>query len=102
MAETAPTGMDLTDDQRQIQALAGERPPLAALASTEPGVGSDAAAMTTSAQRTGAGYRLNGQKTWISNGGIAEYYVVFATVVPGTGSRGVTAFVLEKGDPGVS
>ena len=43
---------------------------------------------------------LNGQKTWISNGGIAEYYVVFATVAPGTGSKGVTAFVLEKGDPG--
>jgi acyl-CoA dehydrogenase len=52
--------------------------------------------------RTDAGYVLNGQKTWISNGGIAEYYVIFATVAPGTGSRGVTAFVVEKADTGVS
>ena len=49
--------------------------------------------MTTAAVRTDAGYRLNGQKSWISNGGIADYYVVFATVAPGTGSKGVTAFV---------
>ena len=53
-------------------------------------------------RRTGSGYRLNGQKTWISNGGLAEFYVIFATVAPGTGSRGVTAFVVEKGDAGVS
>ena len=45
---------------------------------------------------------LNGQKTWISNGGIAEFYVIFATVAPGTGSKGVTAFVVEKGDAGVT
>ena len=72
---------------RWLTPLAGERPPLTALASTEPGVGSDAAAMATSAERTAAGYRLNGQKTWISNGGLAEYYVIFATVAPGTGSQ---------------
>ena len=87
---------------RWLTPLAGERPPLTALASTEPGVGSDAAAMATSAERTAAGYRLNGQKTWISNGGLAEYYVIFATVDPDARSRGVTAFVIEKGDPGVS
>jgi acyl-CoA dehydrogenase len=93
-----------TDAQRErwLTPLCGERPPLTALASTEPGVGSDAAAMTTTARRDGDGYLLNGQKTWISNGGIAEYYVVFATVAPGTGSKGVTAFVVERGDPGVS
>jgi acyl-CoA dehydrogenase len=88
--------------QRWLAPLCSERPPLTALASTEPGVGSDTAAMAATAVRTGAGYVLNGQKTWISNGGIAEYYVIFATVAPGTGSKGVTAFVVEKGDLGVS
>src|SRR3954452_13155769 len=71
--------------ERWLRPLCGPKPPLTALASTEPGVGSDAAAMTTSATRTDSGYRLQGQKTWISNGGLAEYYVIFATVAPGTG-----------------
>src|SRR6476659_4344523 len=88
--------------QRWLAPLCGPQPPLTSLASTEPGVGSDTAAMATTAVRTGDEYVLNGQKTWISNGGIAEYYVIFATVAPGTGSRGVTAFVVEKSDPGIS
>jgi alkylation response protein AidB-like acyl-CoA dehydrogenase len=88
--------------ERWLTPLCGERPPLTALASTEPGVGSDTAAMTTSAVRDGDSWVLNGQKTWISNGGVAEFYVVFATVAPGTGSKGVTAFLLEKGDQGLS
>jgi alkylation response protein AidB-like acyl-CoA dehydrogenase len=58
--------------------------------------------MATTAVRSGEEYVLNGQKTWISNGGIAEYYVIFATVAPGTGSKGVTAFVVEKSDPGIT
>ncbi|HEX2044125.1 MAG TPA: acyl-CoA dehydrogenase family protein [Gaiellaceae bacterium] len=93
-----------SDEQKRrwIEPIAGERPPLAALATTEPGAGSDAASLQTRAIRTDGGYRLSGQKTWISNGGVAELYVVFATVAPGTRSRGVTAFVVEKGDPGVS
>ena len=45
---------------------------------------------------------ISGQKAWISNGGEAAFYVVFATVEPGTGSRGVTAFVLERDDAGLS
>jgi acyl-CoA dehydrogenase len=85
---------------RWVEPLAGARPPLGALASTEPGVGSDAAAMTTAAVRVGGGYVLSGQKSWISNAGPAEYYTVFATVDPGTRSKGITAFMLEKGDPG--
>ncbi len=93
-----------SDEQKErwLTPLCGERPPLTALASTEPGVGSDTAAMTTSAVRDGDSWVLNGQKTWISNGGVAEFYVVFATVAPGTGSKGVTAFLLEKGDQGLS
>jgi alkylation response protein AidB-like acyl-CoA dehydrogenase len=88
--------------KRWIEPICGERPPLTALATTEPGSGSDAASMQATATRAGDGYRLRGQKSWISNGGVAEYYVVFATVAPGTRSRGVTAFLVEKGDPGVS
>jgi acyl-CoA dehydrogenase len=93
-----------SDEQKRrwIEPLTGERPPLGALATTEPGAGSDAASMQTTATVSDGSYRLRGQKTWISNGGVADYYVVFATVAPGTRSRGVTAFLVEKGDAGVS
>jgi alkylation response protein AidB-like acyl-CoA dehydrogenase len=88
--------------RRWIEPLAGHRPPLGALATTEPASGSDAASIQTVADRKGEGYVLRGQKTWISNGGLADYYVVFATIAPGTGARGVTAFVVERGDGGVT
>jgi alkylation response protein AidB-like acyl-CoA dehydrogenase len=93
-----------TEEQKRrwIEPLAGERPPLTALAITEPGVGSDAASLQTTATARDGGYVLRGQKSWISNGGVAESYVVFATVAPGTGHRGVTAFLVQKGDEGVS
>jgi alkylation response protein AidB-like acyl-CoA dehydrogenase len=86
--------------RRWIEPLTRDDPPLGALASTEPSVGSDAAAMTTTAERVDGGYILRGQKSWISSAGPAEYYVVFATVAPGTRSKGITAFLLEKGDDG--
>jgi acyl-CoA dehydrogenase len=88
--------------RRWIEPLTGEKPVLTALATTEPGAGSDAASIQTAATRSGEGYVLRGQKSWISNGGVADFYVVFATVAPGTRSKGVTAFVVEKGDRGVS
>ena len=93
-----------SDEQKRrwIEPITGERPPLGALATTEPGSGSDAASIQTVAERGGSGYVLRGQKTWVSNGGVAEFYVVFATVAPGTRSRGVTAFVLERDDPGLT
>ena len=91
-----------TQRRRWIEPLTGERPPLTALATTEPAVGSDAASIQTTARRVDGGYALSGQKSWISNGGIAKFYVVFATVEPGSGHRGVTAFVLERDDPGLS
>ena len=87
---------------RWLAPLAGERPPLTALATTEPESGSDAAAIRTAARRDGEGYVLNGQKSWISNGGVADFYVVFATVTPGAGHRGITAFLVEKDDEGLS
>jgi acyl-CoA dehydrogenase len=91
-----------TEDQqrRWLEPLTGERPPLTALASTEPDAGSDVASIRTTARRTDDGYVLSGQKSWISNGGVADYCVVFATVAPGSGHRGVTAFVLNRGDEG--
>lgn len=93
-----------TEEQKRrwIEPLCAPRPPLTALATTEPDAGSDAAAMQTTATRDGDGYVLRGQKTWISNGGLGEAYVVFATVAPGTRSKGVTAFLLRRDDPGLS
>ena len=93
---------DESQQRRWIEPLTGERPPLTALATTEPEAGSDAASIRTAARRDGDGYVLSGQKSWISNGGVADYCVVFATVEPGSGYRGVTAFVLESGDDGLS
>ena len=93
---------DDSQQRRWIEPLTGERPPLTALATTEPEAGSDAASIRTVARRDGDHYVLSGQKSWISNGGVADYCVVFATVEPGSGYRGVTAFVLESGDEGLS
>jgi acyl-CoA dehydrogenase len=93
---------DEEQQRRWIEPLTGQRPPLTALATTEPEAGSDAASIRTAARRDGGGYVISGQKSWISNGGVAETCVVFATVEPGSGHRGVTAFVLESGDEGLS
>ena len=92
-----------TDEQksRWLPAmLAGDA--LGAFALTEPHAGSDAAALRTRAERSGDGasYRLSGTKIWISNAPEAERYLVFATVDPDAGPRGITAFLVEKGMPG--
>ncbi|MFL5778100.1 MAG: acyl-CoA dehydrogenase family protein [Chloroflexota bacterium] len=83
--------------------LSGEA--LGAFALTEPHAGSDAAALRTRAERVGAAddpssYRLTGTKIWISNAPDASRYVVFATIDPELGSRGITAFLVESGTPG--
>jgi alkylation response protein AidB-like acyl-CoA dehydrogenase len=88
--------------ERFLVPLTSKRPPLTALAVTEPDAGSDAAALTTRATRIDGGYRLTGQKAWISSGGVADLYVVFATIDPSLRARGVTAFVVEKGTAGLS
>jgi acyl-CoA dehydrogenase len=93
---------DEAQQRRWLEPLTGEQPPLTALATTEPESGSDAASIRTTARRMDGGYVVSGQKSWISNGGVADYCVVFATVEPGSGYRGVTAFVLEHGDEGLS
>ncbi|MGY4913202.1 acyl-CoA dehydrogenase family protein [Micromonospora aurantiaca (nom. illeg.)] len=69
---------------------------------SEPEAGSDAASMTTKAVRDGDHWVLNGVKRWITNAGVSEYYTVFAVTDPTTRSRGISAFVVEKSDPGVS
>jgi alkylation response protein AidB-like acyl-CoA dehydrogenase len=73
---------------------------VAAFALSEPDAGSDVAAMTTTARRDGDGYVIDGRKTWISNGGIADHYVVFARY-PEAGERGFAAFVVEADNPGL-
>jgi len=69
---------------------------------SEPGAGSDAAGMTTKAVRDGDHYVLNGAKRWITNAGESEFYTVFASTDPSARTRGISAFVVEKNDPGVS
>ncbi|MCA2215612.1 acyl-CoA dehydrogenase family protein [Jidongwangia harbinensis] len=69
---------------------------------SEPEAGSDAVSMTTRAVRDGDHWVLNGVKRWITNAGVSEYYTVFAVTDPGARSRGISAFVVEKADEGVS
>ncbi|MGW5151968.1 acyl-CoA dehydrogenase family protein [Rhodococcus koreensis] len=73
-----------------------------AIAITEPSAGSDSAAMKSHARPVDGGYRLNGQKAWISNGQVADFIVVFATVDPSLGAKGITAFVVEPDDEGLT
>lgn len=75
---------------------------IAAFALTEPGSGSDVANNTMSATRDGDDYVLNGQKTWISNGGIADVYTVFARTGEAPGARGMSAFVVPANTPGLT
>jgi alkylation response protein AidB-like acyl-CoA dehydrogenase len=69
---------------------------------SEPEAGSDAAAMKTRAVRDGDGWVLTGVKRWITNAGVSEYYTVFAVTDPEKKAAGISAFVVEKGDEGVS
>ncbi|MEU6769970.1 acyl-CoA dehydrogenase family protein [Streptomyces sp. NPDC046759] len=93
-----------TEEQKQqwLTPLTGPGTPMTALATTEPGAGSDAASIVTTAHRTAGGYRLGGQKAWISNAGESEQYVVFAKTDPTRRSRGVSAFLLRRGTDGMT
>ncbi len=75
---------------------------LAAFALSEPDAGSDVGAMALAARDDGDAYVLDGEKTWISNGGIADFYVVFARTGEAPGSRGITAFVVDADTPGLT
>ncbi|MDA3146568.1 acyl-CoA dehydrogenase family protein [Leucobacter sp. UCMA 4100] len=93
-----------TDEQKEewLRPLTGDNPLYTALATTEPGAGSDAASMTMTATRTEGGYLLKGQKVWISNAGIADQYVVFAKTDSSQRSRGVSAFLMHSDAEGFS
>ena len=73
---------------------------IAAFALSEPEAGSDVAAMSLAARDDGDAYVLDGDKTWISNGGIADFYVVFARTGEAPGARGISAFVVDADTPG--
>jgi alkylation response protein AidB-like acyl-CoA dehydrogenase len=75
---------------------------LGAFALSEPEAGSDVASMSTRAVQTDGGWRLRGTKRWITNGGVADCYLLFAVSDPDAGSRGISAFVVEAGDDGLS
>ncbi|HEY8245098.1 MAG TPA: acyl-CoA dehydrogenase family protein [Casimicrobiaceae bacterium] len=75
---------------------------IAAFALSEPGAGSDAAALATTARRNGDGWVLDGEKTWISNGGIADVYCVFARTGEVPGAKGISAFVVPADAEGLS
>ena len=75
---------------------------VAAFALTEPGAGSDAAALALRAERDGEGWRLSGEKKWISNAPQADVYSVFARTTESAGARGVSAFVVEGAADGLS
>lgn len=86
--------------QRYVPKLAsGEY--LGAFCLTEPGAGSDAASLKTKAEWKESHYVLNGSKVFITNGGEADTYIVFARTSPDGGSKGISAFIVEKGTPGL-
>lgn len=75
---------------------------IGAFALSEPDAGSDVAALSCRAEADGDGYVLNGSKTWISNGGLADFYCVFARTQADAGSRGISAFIVDAGTAGLS
>ena len=92
-----------TEEQRQrwlVPQAKGEK--LATFGLTEPGVGTDAGNLATTARRHGDGYVLNGHKLWISLADLADHFLVFASVDRAKKHRGITAFVVERGMPGLT
>lgn len=100
---SGPISLFGTEDQKAayLPAVAkGEK--IAAFALSEPEAGSDVAALATTAERDGDHFVLNGQKTWISNGGIADFYVVFARTGEAPGAKGLSAFIVDAETPGLT
>lgn len=89
-----------TEDQIEQFLIPTISEKLGAFALSEPDAGSDPAAMTTKAAKDGDEWVLNGNKMWITNGGAADYYVVFAITDPEAKHRGISTFILKKDDPG--
>src|ERR671915_1640621 len=93
-------GTEEQKEQYLVPQARGEK--LATFGLTEPGVGSDAANLASTARRDGDRYILNGSKIWISLGDTADHFLVFANVDRAQGRRGITAFIVERSFPGFS
>jgi len=89
-----------TDAQRKQYLTKLTSGTVGAYALSEPGSGSDAFGLATRAERRGDDWVLTGRKLWITNGAEAEIYIVFATIDPSAGYRGITAFIIERGFAG--
>ena len=89
------------DQKRSILPRVAAGAAVAAFALSEPDAGSDVAAISTTAAREGDSWRLDGTKTWISNGGLASYYVVFARSGEAPGAAGLSAFIVDADTPGL-
>jgi acyl-CoA dehydrogenase len=99
---SGPITLAGTDEQRAAYLPAvSEGRKIAAFALSEPEAGSDVAALTTSAAMDGNSWVLNGAKTWISNGGIADFYTAFVRTGEGEGARGLSAFIVDADAPGL-
>ncbi len=90
-----------SDEQKRWLGKTRRGEAISAFALSEPRSGSDVAQLDTRAERDGGGYRLNGEKTWISNGGIADIYTVFARTGEGPGAKGLSAFLVPADTPGL-
>jgi len=90
-------GTDAQKKQFYTPLLTGQ---IGAFALTEPSAGSDVGGGKTTAVKTDAGYTINGSKCWITNGGIAQVFVIFAQTDPKAGVKGISAFIVERGTPG--
>ncbi len=93
-------GSDAQRDRYLPALVRGEH--VGALAMSEPGAGSDVMSMQLRAERRGDLFVLNGRKMWITNGPDADVYVIYARTRPGVGSKGLTAFIVERDSPGFS
>ena len=103
----AATAILAMGNEKQKQRWIGEfcsakSPVIGAMGLTEPSTGSDAMAIQTTARRVDGGYVLNGAKQFITNGGIADLHVIFASTDRSLGPAGIAAFVVEKGNPGLT
>lgn len=91
-----------TDEQKRYFAQVAEKGGFSAFALTEPNAGSDAGSTKTTAVRDGDDYIINGRKCFITSGGLAEIYIVFASTDPSKGVKGLSAFIVDRNTEGVS
>jgi acyl-CoA dehydrogenase len=100
---TGPISLYGNEDQkRRYLPPVAKGDAIAAFAISEPNAGSDVGAMTTMAAKDGNDYVINGSKTWISNAGLADHYVIFARTGDAPGPRGLSAFIVDADTPGLA